>query len=395
MKNEADHEPAATVGASSVKPLPTVIHSLTSLRYLAAAWVLFFHFKEFFPETALQQSNLTRYGFLGVDFFFVLSGFVLAHVYLPKIRARRFDYWSFLVRRIGRIYPLHIVTLVFTIGISLIGIALGWNYTLWNLGAWTELESGAIIRALFANLTLIHAWGATPDLLFNLPSWSISAEWFAYLLFPVFVLFFSPLLNRPVLLTALCIVALVGLEAANGVATGNSLLQATWNLGALRIVPTFALGIALYRLGETRSLGARGSPIALAGAVIALIAATLLAAPYVVIVLCLAGIVFLAADMERHGGLALLCQPFPVLLGEISYSVYLWHFPIGVVAFDIMLAGRGDVGSLGGIAMIFGVLAFITLISWISYKFVEVPARAAIIAASQGMVQQNRAAGNS
>lgn len=384
-----------TAATSGVRPLPAIIHSLTSLRFLAAAWVVFFHFKEYFPNTALQQSNLTGYGFLGVDFFFVLSGFVLAHVYLPKVRAQRFDYWNFLVRRIGRIYPLHVVTLFFTIGVSLAGIALGWNYTLWNLGAWTELENGAIIRALFANLTLIHAWGATPDLLFNLPSWSISAEWFAYLLFPVFILLFAPLLNRPILLTALSVIALIALEAANIMATGKPLLQATWNLGVLRIVPTFALGIALYRLGETHSAGARGALLALAGTLLALIAATLLAAPYVVIVLCLAGIVFLAADVERHGGLAPLCRPFPVLLGEISYSVYLWHFPIGVVAFDVVLAGRGDVGSLGGIAMISGVLALVTLISWISYKFVEVPARSAIIAASQGMVQQDRTAENS
>ena len=98
-------------------PLPAVIHSLTSLRFLAAAWVVFFHFKEFFPDTALQESRFAGYGFLGVDFFFVLSGFVLAHVYLPKVREQRFDYWSFLVRRIGRIYPLHVLTLAVTIGL--------------------------------------------------------------------------------------------------------------------------------------------------------------------------------------------------------------------------------------------------------------------------------------
>ncbi|MAY20120.1 MAG: acyltransferase [Erythrobacteraceae bacterium] len=373
---------------SATIPLPAVIHSLTSLRFLAAAWVVFFHFKEFFPDTALQESRLAGYGFLGVDFFFVLSGFVLAHVYLPKVREQRFDYWSFLVRRIGRIYPLHVLTLAVTIGLSLVGGALGWQFTIWELVEWGEFDKGQILRGLFANLTLIHAWGATPDLMFNLPSWSISAEWFAYLLFPVFVLSFSRLMRWPLLLALLCIGALVVLDLVNTVATGNSLLQATWNIGAIRIVPTFALGIALYRLAEARTLGARGALIALLLVLAGLIAAILLAAPYVVVVLGLAGIVVLAADTERHGGLKPLQRAFPVLLGEISYSVYLWHFPIGVVAFDVVLAGRGEVGSLGGIAMICGVIGAVTLLSYVSYKLIEVPARAAIIAASSGLVRR-------
>lgn len=362
-----------------------MIHSLTSLRYLAAAWVLFYHFKEFFPDTALFASNFTRYGFLGVDFFFVLSGFVLAHVYLPKIQGGRFDYWSFLVRRIGRIYPLHVLTLIVTIVISLVGLRLGWSYTVWNLAEWTDLDSGAIIRALFAHMTLIHAWGATDGLVFNLPSWSISAEWFAYLFFPIFVLFMGRLMKWPAVLTGLCIAFFVGLEAAHFVSTGNTLLTATWNIGAIRIIPTFVLGIALHRLSETRSLGEKRALAALIVAFAGLVASVWLAAPYAVIVLLLSAIVFLAADAERHGKLRALRQPFPVLLGEISYSVYLWHFPIGIVAFDVLLANRGEVGSLGGIGLIAAVLAVITLISWASYKWIEVPARAAIIAASRGL----------
>ena len=72
----------------------------------------------------------------------------------------------------------------------------------------------------------------------------------------------------------------------------------------------------------------------------------------------------------------------------VSYSVYLWHFPVGIVAFDVVLGDRGEIGSLGGFAIICGVLALVTLISWVSYKLVEVPARSAIISASQGMVQK-------
>jgi peptidoglycan/LPS O-acetylase OafA/YrhL len=365
---------------TALHPYPPVIHSLTSLRFFAAAWVVLFHFKEFFPGTSLDASPLANYGFLGVDFFFVLSGFVLAHVYLPKLRAGRFDYWNFLVRRVGRVYPLHVLTLAATIALSIIGARLGVDYTVWNLGEWMTLPKGEILRGLFAHLTMIHAWGSTKALLFNLPSWSISAEWFAYLLFPVFALTARPLLRRPAVLLTVSVLLLTGLSVGMLALAKIDLLRATWNFGALRIVPSFAIGIALWRFGESYSLKRLALPGFFA-AVAGLVGAMLAGAPYLVIVLLLAAIVFLAADAERGGGLMPMQHAFPVLLGEISYSVYLWHFPLGVLAFDALLAGRGAVSGAVGLALIGAVLAGVTFVSWLSYRLVEVPARKAIIAA--------------
>ena len=365
---------------TALHPYPPVIHSLTSLRFLAAAWVVVFHFKEFFPGTSLDASPLANYGFLGVDFFFVLSGFVLAHVYLPKLRAGRFDYWNFLVRRVGRVYPLHVLTLAVTVALSIVAAKAGVGYTVWNLGEWMTLPKGDILRGAFAHLTMIHAWGSTKGLMFNLPSWSISAEWFAYLLFPVFALAVRPLLRRPAALLAASVLLLVALSLGMLVFAKTDLLRATWNFGAMRIVPSFAIGIALWRFGESYSLG----QLALAGffaAVAGLVGAILLGAPFLVIVLLLAAIVFLAADAERNSGLRAMQHAFPVLLGEISYSVYLWHFPLGVLAFDALLAGRGEVSGAVGLALIGTVLAGVTFVSWVSYRLVEIPARKAIIAA--------------
>lgn len=360
-------------------PYPAVMHSLTSLRFVAAAWVVVFHFKEYFKGTALDTSPFANYGFLGVDFFFVLSGFVLAHVYLAKLRAGRFDYWNFLVRRVGRVYPLHVLTLAVTLALSITAARAGVAYTEWNLGEWMTLPKGDILRGLFAHLTMIHAWGSTKGLLFNLPSWSISAEWFAYLLFPVFALAMRPLLRWPAVLLAVSVVLLLTLNTGMLLAAKTELLRATWNFGAVRIVPEFAIGIALYRFGECYSLGARGALSGFAAALAGLVATMWLGAPNVVVLL--AAIVALCADAERQGGLRVMQRPFPVLLGEISYSVYLWHFPLGVLAFDWLLAGRGDVGGLAGLGLIAAVLAGVTFVSWVSYRLVEIPARKAIIAA--------------
>jgi peptidoglycan/LPS O-acetylase OafA/YrhL len=373
-----------SVAPNSTTPYSAVIHSLTSLRFVAAAWVVVFHFKEFFKGTALDTSPFANYGFLGVDFFFVLSGFVLAHVYLPKLRGGgggRFDYWNFLVRRVGRVYPLHVLTLVVTLALSIIAAKAGVTYTEWDLGEWMTLPKGDILRGLFAHLTMIHAWGSTKGLLFNLPSWSISAEWFVYLLFPVFALFMRPLLRWPAALLAVSVALLLVLNTGMLITAKTELLRATWNFGAVRIVPEFAIGIALYRFGERYSLGAMGALAGFVATLAALIAAMWLGAPYVVIVLLLAAIVALCADAERHGGLKAMQRPFPVLLGEISYSVYLWHFPLGVLAFDALLAGRGEVGGLAGLGLIAAVLAGVTFVSWLSYRFVEIPARKVIIAA--------------
>lgn len=370
-----------SLAPTSATPYPAVIHSLTSLRFVAAAWVVVFHFKEYFKGTALDTSPFANYGFLGVDFFFVLSGFVLAHVYWPKLQAGRFDYWNFLVRRIGRVYPLHVLTLVVTLALSIIAAKAGVSYTEWNLGEWMKLPKGDILRGLFVHLTMIHAWGSTKGLLFNLPSWSISAEWFAYLLFPVFALAMRPLLRWPVVLLAVSVVLLLVLNTGMLLAAKTELLRATWNFGAVRIVPEFAIGIALHRFGERYSLGSTGALAGFAVALAALLMAMWLGAPYVIVVLLLAAIVALCADAERHGGLRAMQRPFPVLLGEISYSVYLWHFPLGVLAFDALLAGRGSVSGLVGLALIAAVLAGVTFVSWLSYRFVEIPARKAIIGA--------------
>lgn len=367
-------------GSSTRYHYSPVIHSLTSLRFLAAAWVVVFHFKEYFRGTWLHGSPIANYGFLGVDFFFVLSGFVLGHVYLPKLRAGRFDYWNFLVRRVGRVYPLHALTLAATLGLSIVAAKLAVNYTVWDLGDWMTLPKGDILRGLFSHLTMIHAWGSTKGLLFNLPSWSISAEWFAYLLFPVFVLCCRPLLGRPLALLAITVALMIVMSWGMLALVQNDLMRATWNFGTLRIVPSFALGIALWRLGESYSLG-RFALMSFFATIAFLVFAIEVGAPYVVIVLLLAAIVFLSADAERNGGLRLMQHAFPVLLGEISYSVYLWHFPLGVLAFDVLLAGRGEVGGATGLALIAAVLAGVTVVSWLSYRLVEIPARKMIIAA--------------
>jgi peptidoglycan/LPS O-acetylase OafA/YrhL len=319
---------------------------------------------------------------LGVDFFFMLSGFVLGHVYLVQVDAGRFNFWNFIVRRFARIWPLHLLVLIATIALGIVGHRLGWTYSVWALDGFLAMERGEMIRALFANLVMIHAWGATGDLTFNLPSWSISAEWFAYLFFPLFVLLLRRL--RPGLAVLAAAALLVVMDLGSRRAMGFSVLEVTWNIGVLRIIPEFALGLALRRWGAEWSLGSAARARAVFfGSLAAVVAVTFLKVPSCVPVLLLAVLLFSAADLERHGGLQPICRPFPVLLGDISYAVYMLHFPVGCVMLDALTGPHTTTNAWAALGWIGAALALVTLLSWLSQKLYEKPTRQWLIAAGK------------
>ncbi len=137
-----------------------------------------FHFAEPFeqliPELA-GASFLHATGYLAVDLFFVLSGFILAYQYLDRFPKARGDYLGFLVKRLARIYPTQIFTLGMLVAVvaggSFIGVSISEPQNFTALGA---IQDALLIRGWFV-----------PTQGWNFPSWSLSAEWFAYLLFPV------------------------------------------------------------------------------------------------------------------------------------------------------------------------------------------------------------------
>lgn len=81
---------------------PSDIRPLTSLRIVAAIWVLIYHFRDHLGLD-VDRLGLVAKGYLGVDLFFILSGFILSHVYLSRWEARTFHYGSFLWARLSRI----------------------------------------------------------------------------------------------------------------------------------------------------------------------------------------------------------------------------------------------------------------------------------------------------
>src|SRR5262245_7459604 len=156
-------------------PYPDDLKPLTSLRFLAAFWVLTYHFRDHLGLD-LGRVGLIAHGWMGVDLFFILSGFILAHVYLAEVEGGRFGYRRFLQNRLARVYPMHLAALAAMLGLFALATASG---------AKVSAPDAFRLLDLPQHLLMIHAWGATGTVGWNFPSWSISAEWGAYLLFPV------------------------------------------------------------------------------------------------------------------------------------------------------------------------------------------------------------------
>lgn len=338
------------------------IKPLTALRFFAAFWVVMFHY---WPnlDVGFTPAVATK-GYLGVEAFFVLSGFILCHVYLSGFGEGRFRYGDFLWNRLARVYPLHLATLV---GVGLMagaatvaGMAIDANILAW--------------KALPANLLLVHAWGFAPVSGWNHASWSISAEWFAYLTFPAFAFAAWKLRTRPVaaVLGALAIIAV--LYPAFQALAGFSLTEATIQWGALRIVPCFAFGCALHALWRSDRFPTRLSGYGAAFLGMVTLGAVQFGAPDPVIVMLLGGLIFMLASLAK-AGFEFAGQRVFVYLGEISYSTYMICIPwkiLGINAAAKLMGIEGD--KLPLLVWVVIVAALIPL-SAISYHIIENPCR--------------------
>src|SRR5882724_4992502 len=126
------------------------IRPLTSIRGIAAMAVVAYHFRDNFTEKFYLDgiTLLFSRGYLWVDFFFLLSGFILSHVHAEEFIRGPAPYRTFLVKRIGRVYPLHVITL----------------FVLLLPFFWPEAQLMASTRtpsSFVSNLLMVHAWGLT------------------------------------------------------------------------------------------------------------------------------------------------------------------------------------------------------------------------------------------
>lgn len=333
---------------------------LDTWRYLAAVAVVFYHFENHFaPFRAVPTHYLEQFGHF-VDFFFVLSGFVLMHTYGTTIRDAP-AYYSFMRKRFARLYPLHVLTsLPWIVGGAVIALfALKVNHP------------GDFDAALIApTLLLVHAWGFTSHPGMNFPSWSISSEFFVYFLFPVFALVLARI--RPLAFIGLALVFALVMEAIRFSLGMRSFTEATFDFGMLRAVPTFLAGMATYAI--VNNLSSVRIPWALAhGSIVLILGLMLLQTSTYVLLLLYPFAVGLIALAERNAP-SLLGRPFFTRLGDASYGIYMLHsiVQIGCVSlvrkFDLIAPWQLVAVAIAG-------TIFVTVLAMLSFTWFETPAR--------------------
>ena len=295
--------------------MPANLKPLTTLRFVAAAWVVLYLY---WPDlTGAAMPGLIAKGYLGVELFFVLSGFILSHVYLSQFGERRFRYGSFLWARLARVYPLHIATLGGLLILITAAAAAGFR-TNDNVAIWSSLPG---------QIVLGQAWGLTPLGGWNHPSWSISAEWGAYLAFPLFAWAAWRMRERPRLAVAAALALLAVMNLAFVRLAGFPLTEATIAWGAVRIIPCFAYGCSIYllwRAGQVIASWAAATGVAAFAGAIAIAAG--LGAPDPLTVALFGALIFFLAALSSSGS-RLLSSRVEVYLGEVSFAVYMVCIP--------------------------------------------------------------------
>jgi peptidoglycan/LPS O-acetylase OafA/YrhL len=330
---------------------------LTRLRFVLIGWVVLYHLDLTLRVTeALPWLRpVLGVGYLGVDGFFLLSGFALWLGYGSRPPVGVAGVRRFLLRRLAKIWPLHALALLALAAVVLAARA-----------------GGAAIRDperfsagdFVLQLLLVNAWETTDRHAWNYPSWALSVEWAGYLAFPVLLALLLRL--RTAFLLPLTAAAVAGLFWL-AVGDDGAGLNRTLHLGLVRFGLEFVLGLSLGRLATEGRLPraavlacALAVPLGLALRSDALTAVGLAAT--------------IVAVWQRPAAAAAAPQRPDLLLrlGEASFGVYLcWVF------IEIALVGVlrvSDPGPAARVLLMAGGFAANLAAGWLAWRLVEVPA---------------------
>lgn len=345
--------------------------ALTSLRGIAALLVAAVHLRKDFGAFSFDQfTHFVDRGYLWVDLFFILSGLVITRVYGEQFSGRFTwqSYRSFLFKRLGRIYPLHVAMLLVLVALEVAKF-------------WTTVHHPAFSsnspRTLLANFALVQCWGFEIDnSVWNAPSWSISAEWAVYLSFPMILLVARAGFVRFGVMAMLVPLAGIFFLAA---AFGDLNISNDWPAIA-RCLLSFSVGALISMLlAESRCnwTGALSSDLLCLGALAAAITVMHFGAFDALAIPAFAVICFCMARSDCRVARFLETPPL-YYLGTISYSIYLTHYVLrGLwVQFDDRLH-LAPLTFWHGLLSFLGVLTIVVCISSVTYRFIESPCRLA------------------
>ena len=347
-----------------LRPTSGELLHLDLMRFIASAGIVFHHSHEFFvpvtksPFLAREQTAGLA---LFVDLFFVISGFVIAYIYHNRMSSI-IDYITFLQRRVGRLVPLHWLTL-------LVFIAM-WSMLVLFHDNGTNKPSFKP-ECIAETALLLHSF-ISCGRPFNGVTWSISAEMVMYIAFPIVAIVGarSALLLLGIGLTSLTVMMTVVASQHEWNLLGSSWIELS---PVLRALPSFVFGAALfYNRSVVSRLPAPGFILAVATA--CLIVAMMSGVSQLITLLLVYTVAIAAVAADLEGVPSATVRSFAPL-GQLTYSIYMWH----LLFISFLLNAIGD-KFLHGNALFTAILVVtcyicIFITSYLSFFYIETPAR--------------------
>jgi hypothetical protein len=293
---------------------------LDSWRGIAALMVALFHLNLL---SAIYSLDLVRNAYLFVDFFFVLSGFVITHTYGERMDTLA-GVGTFAFRRFNRLWPLHVLVIFAFVVVESAKAILAARGTSFYAPPFTGATS---LFALPISLLFGHAMGLTSQLSWNPPSWSIAAEFWTYLIFAGALHLAATRLRHLRFAGEALLALLLVVSAAILICCSPHRQDATYDLGLFRCLYGFLVGHFVYRLWQVCPRAIFDSPPIEIAVLIVAVAYVSFAghSEYSFLApLIFAGVVLVFA-FEAGPVSRLLMNPVNEWLGRISYSIYMWQ----------------------------------------------------------------------
>jgi peptidoglycan/LPS O-acetylase OafA/YrhL len=347
------------------------LDQITFTRFVAALTVVFFHYgNQAFPLTIPYLENVLKAGPIAVNYFYLLSGFIMAIAYYQPTGKQTLNKKKYWIARFARIYPLYLLALL--------------------LVAIPKYNAEGVGTALSYNLSLLQAWIPGYPLTLNAPGWSLSVEAFFYLCFPfLLVLVHKNTIKQVALVTVLFWL----LTQAIHIYLLNSPVYQPLNAihdfiyyNPMMHLSAFMLGILAGACFKRKShFIQRLRPYSTQGIITTTLTASLLIAfqPQLIQILSfefaftngllapilLLFIIFLGLNTGRIA--QVLSHKWLIILGEASFSLYILQRPV----YGIYHALLGSKIDLSEQQHFYLYIVLLIIISLLSFKFFEAPSR--------------------
>ena len=363
------------LGDVTIHQSPERLHGLDGLRGVLALYVALYHLAAPLTRSGSALEPLAAWlhpAWYSVDVFFVMSGFVMAHVYGQWLERRAIGpaWRQFMRARVARLYPVHLAVLA--------------AFFLWlvpHIHGSDEFHSSAgrfSWQSFLASIAMLHGpW--VNHRTWNYPAWSVSAEWHAYVLFPLVAPYLLRLNRMAAVLALATALAVPAVLYAIRLGDIERFPTNGWVL-FLRVLPLFMAGVLLYRFRRAGRFDRPALALAVVGTTLVALALPLLAPLAVAlipaVVLCVLANKTLAHELSR---------PVLQLLGACSYSLYMTHALVEMIwvnglirAAERWLGWQVTVDLWGSLVVLASAVALAAVLAWITWRFVEVPARRAL-----------------